>query len=464
MSEFARTRAMRQFYRNVFTRFIDLPEADVMPANITAEIFSFKSTQLTALEPMIRAAKTGLDAEKDAALKDMLCAVVLANNALNETFVGEEQTLSADAITQLTDYVVSALKADGNINYLVAAIQLLFRVNEISSALFLINNNLSLVSNSAPVLKILLLICLMENDFNQAMVVIQALTADSALIGEDPMTLLMITCGIYRLGGFPDSYIDFRSLNASESAVVNESWDYWIEKKTASKTTVLVTCDSEDYFKHAVPMLYSLYETNRDVLDVHVHLINGNDEIKHSLMALREQLPALNLSASHEQITENENKPVVTAARRLVFLRHALQTFNTPVLAINAGVLVRKPWVASETPLMLLQTKSSPFWEEVFAGFIYATPGGVAQRYFDHVVSFIMTNLASGNHVPGLEQVALFACLDKLSPEDRLAIERVERSVMLNSQADENAFCWVSGSADASFQAYKTSLSGTYQR
>lgn len=95
----------------------------------------------------------------------MLCAIVLANTALDESIIGEKQTLSAEMNTQLTEYVVSALKADDNIHYLVAAIQLLFRVNEISSALFLINNNLSLVSNSAPVLKILLLICLMENDF-----------------------------------------------------------------------------------------------------------------------------------------------------------------------------------------------------------------------------------------------------------------------------------------------------------
>lgn len=174
-----------------------------MPANIVAEIFSFKSANITTLEPMIRAVETGLDAEKDAALKDMLCAIVLANTALDESIIGEKQTLSAEMNTQLTEYVVSALKADDNIHYLVAAIQLLFRVNEISSALFLINNNLSLVSNSAPVLKILLLICLMENDFNRAMVVIEALTADAALIGEDPIALLMITCGIYRLGAYP---------------------------------------------------------------------------------------------------------------------------------------------------------------------------------------------------------------------------------------------------------------------
>lgn len=464
MSEFARSRAMRQFYRDVFTRFIDLPEADVMPANIAAEIFSFKSANITALEPTIRAAETGLEAEKDAALKNMLCAIVLANGALNDARTGEGEVLSADQRARLTEYIVSALKADSNSNYLVAAIQLLFRVNEISSALFLINNNLSLVSSSAPVLKILLLICLMENDFNQAMVVIQALTADASLIGEDPMALLMIACGIYRLGGIPDSYIDFRSLNASEGVVKAGAFENWIEKNSASKTTVLLTCDSEEYFEHAVPMLYSLYDTNRDVLDVHLHLFNGSDAVKASLTALREQLPELNLSASHEKIASNADASVVSAARRIVFLRHALATFNTPVIALNTNVLVRKPWTEPDAPLLLLQTEAAPFWEEVFAGFIYARPGGVAQRYLDRVAHFIDDNLASGNYAPGLEQVALFSCLDCLSPEDHRAITRAERRVMLDSEAGEEAFSWVTIKEEGPCQAYKSALIRQYQR
>ncbi|MFH7929168.1 hypothetical protein QCJ92_00016570 [Enterobacter roggenkampii] len=464
MSEFARSRAMRQFYRNVFTRFIDLPEADVMPANIAAEIFSFKSANITALEPVIRAAETGLEADKDAALKNMLCAIVLANTALDETRTGDKQILSSSQCTQLTEYVVSALNADSNIHYLVAAIQLLFRVNEISSALFLINNNLSLVSSSAPVLKILLLICLMENDFNQAMVVIQVLTADAALIGEDPMALLMITCGIYRLGGIPDSYIDFRSLNASEYVAVKEAWDNWIVKTSDTKTTVLLTCTGEEYFEHAVPTLYSLYETNRNLLDVHVHVFNGSDEVKESLLALREQFPELNLSASHETIASNADTSVVSAARRIVFLRHALSTFNTPVMAVNPTVLVRKPWADPDASLLLLKTEDSPFWEDVFAGFIYARPGGVAQRYFDRVAHFIDVNLSSGNCAPGLEQVALFACLDSLSPEDQHSITRVERCAVLASHAGDEAFCWVTMNAEGPYQEFKSALIGKYQR
>lgn len=464
MSEFARSRAVRQFYRNLFTRMIELPETDVMPAHIVAEIFSFKSTNLARLEPQIRDVKTGLEPEKEQALKHLLCAIVLANHALDETESEDRQRLSPETGAQIIDYVVAALKGDNNVNYLVAAIQILFRVNEISSALFLINNNLSLVSKSGPVLKILLLICLMENDFNQAMVVIQALTEDASLIGEDPMALLMITCGIYMLGGIPDSYIDFRPLNNSEYEITDAVYEEWIEKTATAKTTVLVACDKFDYFEHAVPLIYSIYETNRDVLDVHLHLFNCDDEVKQSVMSLCEHLPELHISASHEKIASNDAMSISYASRRIIFLRHALQTFGTPIMAINANVLMRQRWEASDTPLMLLHSETSPFWEAVFAGFIYAKPGGVAQRYFDRVASFIDANLVSGNYVPGLEQVALFASLDKLAATDQLLISRPERTSLLDSQYGPDVFCWVVESAVGPYKNVKASLIQKYQR
>jgi hypothetical protein len=464
MSEFARTRAMRQFYRNLFTRLIDLPEADVMPAHIVAEIFSFKSANLALLDPMIRDAKTGLDAEKEDALKNLLRAIVLANHVFDDAHSDENPAFPADLTAQITEYVVSALQVDSNVNYLVAAIQILFRVNEISSALFLINNHLSTVSQSAPVLKILLLVCLMEDDYNQAMVVIQALTAEASLIGEDPMALLMITCGIFKLGGLPDSYIDFRSLDDSESEIADPGYDVWIEKTSNAKTTVLLSCDERDYYTHAVPLVYSIHATNHDELDVHLHLYNCGDDVKQNLLALREQLPELHISASHEHINSRDALTVIYASRRMILLRHALQTFATPIIAMNTNMLIRHRWKPLDTPLLLLQSETSPFWEEVFAGFIYAQPDEVTQRYFDKVARFIDVNLSSGNHVPGLEQVALFACLDRLSGTDQMAILRKERTSILDSHDGTEAFCWVGGNTDSSYQTCKASLLEQYPR
>ncbi len=464
MSEFARSRAMRQFYRNVFTRHIELPEADVMPVHLVAEIFTFKSTKLDRLGPQIREVKTGLSPEHDDALKNLLCAIILANHALDDAKSEELLRLSEETRGQIIEYVVAALKGESNVNYLVAAIQILFRVNEIASALFLINNNLSMVSHSAPVLKILLLICLMENDFNQAMVVIQALTEDASLIGEDPIALLMITCGIYKLGGVPDAYIDFRPLNDDSYVIADANYETWLAKTANDKTTVLITCDKDEYFQHALPLIYSVYETNRDVLDVHLHLYNGDDEVKQSITSLRDRLPELHISASHENIAVNDDTAVNGAARRIIFLRHALQTFGTPVIAVNCNVLIRQRWVPSASPLMLLHSESSPFWEDVFAGFIYATPGGVAQRYLDRVARFIDANLSSGNYAVGLEQVALFAALDQLAAMDRIAISHLDRASILDSEYAADAFCWVADVSDGPAKDYKASLIQKYQR
>ncbi|MNC50160.1 hypothetical protein D3C75_993840 [compost metagenome] len=117
----------------------------------------------------------------------------------------------------------------------------------------------------------------------------------------------------------------------------------------------------------------------------------------------------------------------------------------------------------SDTPLMLLETEYSPFWEDVFAGFIYAKPGGVAQRYFDRVACFIDANLISGNCVPGLEQVALFAGLDTLAGTDQLSISRAERTSILDSQYRPDVFCWVSETIEGPCKDYKASLIQKFQ-
>lgn len=466
MSEFARTRAMRQFYRDAFTRLIDLPEVDVMPALLVAEIFSFKSAEFDRLEPMIAAASTGLDADKEAALKNMLRALTLANRVLDADQHSEPQALSAQECAQITEYVVAALQADSNSHYLIAAIQILFRVNEISSALFLINNNLSLISDSGTVLKILLLICLMEEDYNQAMVVIQVLTSDAELIGEDPLALLMITGGIYKLGGLPDSFIDFRALDDSRYFADDAAYTWYIEKENKQHPTVLVACDKRDYFSHVLPLAYSLYETNRGVLDMHIHLYNSDDELKESVVALRQQLPELHISATLEQVPEGKHMAIQYAARRTIFMDYALREFATPVISMNADLLVRQPWVSPEAPLQLLENENAPFWETTFAGFIYAEPGSMTRTYFARVARFIRSNLSADTPVWCMEQVALSASLDRLSGTEQMAISRAARSAVVSNADGRDVFCWPLSAANDTEEPsrqYRAALIKKYQ-
>ncbi|MGP3593018.1 hypothetical protein [Vagococcus sp. WN89Y] len=471
MSQFSRSRGMHQFYRDVFTRIIYLPETDALPAHIVAEIMTFKSADIARLEPMIREAQTELDADKDVALKNMLCALTMANLALDGKQQGRQVAYPAELSERVTQNIVEALKLDDNLNYLVAAIQILFRINEINSALFLISNNLSLVSESAPVLKILLLICLMEEDYNQAQVVIQALTADSTLIGEDQMTLLMIVCGICKLGGLPETFIDFRPLVDASHTPDYSRYTWLIEKQHREKTTVLVACDKGYYFEHALTLIYSVYETNRDTLDVHLHIYNCDDELHQHVQALARALPELHISLTHETVETQPGLNVHYASRRFIFLRHALEAFETPVLALDADCLVRRGWVdvhaeADNARFILTSNENAPLWEQVLGGFVYAQPDAVTLRYFDIVARFIDENLRAQNVRWFLDQVALSFALDYLPPVEQLAVQRVPSCHLIEfDQGFENPFSWVVTTvknADGGYQQYKQELQQRY--
>jgi len=265
---------MHQFYRDVFTRVIHLPEADVLPAHLVVEILHYANADLDAWSETLLNAETDLTPDQDRALKLMMSAIALANGAFDSHSNGLQIRLASEKVTLITNHVVEAMQLSDNHNYLVAAIQILFRINEIDSVLFLISNNLSSLSENANVLKILLLICLMEEDYNQAYVVIQQLTSNPDLIGEDVMALVMVVCGIYKLGGFPDSFIDFRSLNSDVPQNDMSRYEWLIAPQDNGKTTVFVACDKGYYYEHAIALLLSIYESNGTALNIHIHVYN----------------------------------------------------------------------------------------------------------------------------------------------------------------------------------------------
>lgn len=471
MNKFLRIKGMHQFYRDVFTRDIYLPEAGVMPEHVVAAILSGKLT-ISGEQPetIIHAFDTGLDVKKDDALKKMLCAIAIANRALDENNEGYQREFPVGLSTNVIKYLESALEYDNNINYLIAAIQILFRINEISAVLFLIEHNFSAVDKFEPVMKILLLISLMEGDHILALDMIkQLLLSKGPQLAGDMTTSLMITCGLYQAGGMPENFIDFRPLNNSGYAIDYSGYTWLSKKESATKTTVLIACDKHYYFEHALPAIYSIYETNRDELDVHLHLYNSDDEVNTSVMALRQRLPELHISASVEYIAANCAMNVSYACRRFVFLSYALKNFNTPIIGVDADVLIRKRWSLPASPasdLLLMKGDTSPFWEDVLGSFLYAEPSDVAQKYFDAVARFIDVNLKAGNYVWFLDQVALSASLDVLTEGEQTMVSRPARSSLIDLNHKNDVFCWLVTTvknAEGPYKQYKSSLIEKYQ-
>lgn len=472
MNQFAQCRAMHQYYRDIFTRNIYLPEADVMPSHLVAEVLHFWSTDYAAMEPAIMAAPTppDLNEGKALAIKHLLCAATLANQAFDSKKQGH-QVAAVDGLSeQVTAHVVEALQRDDSVNFVVVAIQLLFRVGEIDGAVFLISNHLSNLSTSAPVLKILLLICLMEEDYNQAQVVIQALTADSALIEEESLVLLMIVCGIYKLGGCPDSFIDFRPLTEPLPLPDYSRYTWHIPKAATGNTTVLVSCDPKYFFNHAQALVASVYETNGTALDVHLHIYNCDARCEARVHEMQAAFPGLNLSLSSETIAPVRGINVHFASRRFVFLRHALEQFDAPVILLDADCLVRQPWAdvhagLNDADLILTCSNGAPLWERVLGGFIYARPTEANFRYLDIVARFIDRNLAAENNEWFLDQVALSFALDTLPAVEQMRIRREEAARLISINHTADAFSWVvttSKEGIGTYNDYKTSLMAKY--
>ncbi len=470
MNQFAQCRAMHQYYRDIFTRDIYLPEADVMPSHLVAEVLHFWSTDYAALEPAIMAAQTRLDEDNALAVKHLLCAATLANQAFDSKKQGHQVAAAEGFGEQVTAHVVEALKRDDSVNLVVVAIQLLFRVGEIDGAVFLISNHLSRLSNSAPVLKILLMICLMEEDYNQAYVVIQALTADSSLIEEDTLTLLMIVCGIYKLGGCPDSFIDFRPLNEALPLPDYSRYTWHIPKAATGNTTVLVSCDPKYFFDHAQALVASVYDTNGTALDVHLHIYNCDARCEARVRDMQAAFPGLNVSLSSEIIEPVRGINVHYASRRFVFLRHALEQFDTPVILLDADCLVRHPWAEvharlDNADLILTCSDGAPLWERVLGGFIYARPNEANFRYLDIVARFIDRNLAAQNNEWFLDQVALSFALDTLPAVEQMQIRREEAARLISINHTADAFSWVVTTAKqggGAYNDYKTRLMAKY--
>lgn len=470
MTNYARTRAMHQYYRDVFTREIYLPEADALPAHIVVEILNYANADLRSLEGMLNAAETELDPDQDRAIKLMMSAVALANGAFDGRSDGQQVPLSAETIALITSQVVEAMQLSNSIHFLVASIQLLFRVNEIDSVLFLITNNLSTLSEIPSVLKILLLICLMEEDYNQALVIVQQLTANADLIGEDRMTLIMVVCSIYKLGGYPDSFIDFRPLSLPAPKIDASRYEWLIAPEDNGKTTVLVACDKGYYYQHAVALLLSIYETNGTDLNVHFHIYNCDAGMISHLQGLGKTLPGLSLSLSSEYFAAVQAANVHYACRRFVFMSHAIEKINGPVMVLDADCLVRKSWAEvqsrfADNEIIVSHHEGLPLWEQIPAGFVYTRGGEISKKYFAAVSHFIDVNLASDKAEWFLDQIALSFSVDALTAVEQMNIGREPTAELIDIKHSDNAFSWVvttSKNAAGRYQDYKKQLCSKY--
>ncbi|MBA0212549.1 hypothetical protein [Pectobacterium brasiliense] len=468
MSEYKNSKLMHQFYRDVFSREIDLGDIGEFPHHFVTAIIR-GNTNILFINKEIYGYDSGLEKNHDAALKQLLLTISLANIAFDEKFKGKRVRLPDDYITNIRNSLMEVVSLKPCVEYLVVAIQLLFRIGDIEKVIELINNNFSMLSDSPPVFRILLMICMIEEDYEPALPLVKEMTTNQKLIGDHWFALLIVTCAIYKLGGYPDSYIDFRSLLKGNVFPSDENYQWLIKKKTNdTKVTIIISCDIKYYYEHAIPALYSIYETNKDNFNVHFHVYNINDSTYEDVVKRKNSFPELNISCTTEYFPEMKGMKVHYASRRFTFARHALSILKSPVLVLDADCLFRKnfsetlkQWHSSD--LVLTENESAPFWEKALGGFVYLGGGLTSKVFIDKVASFIHSNLLNDNSVWFLDQVALSAAIDAIGmPSD---ISRIDSAIVCDANHVGYSLLWVVTTvknANGKYSDYKEMLVEKY--
>ncbi|MBB1525592.1 hypothetical protein H4Q82_03655 [Pectobacterium carotovorum subsp. carotovorum] len=469
MQSYVRAKSMHQFYRDVFTRDIYLGDTGNIPLEIIDSVIKFFSCDALFISRELVLCDSGLSLDNDNALKQLLVTIAHANMALDEKWSGYQKKLPDDYVFSIRNSLMEILKLNPNIEYLIVAIQILFRIGDIESSVSLINNNFSSLKNSPAAFRILLMICVIEEDYELALPLIKEMTSNQHLIGEDFMVLLMVVCTIYKLGGYPDSYIDFSSLlDKDVCSISSDNYDWVISKNHQNKkTTILIACDIGYYYEHAIPALYSIYEKNRENFNVHFHVYNIDEEVSADINRKKEQFPELNLSCTSECFSNFSAMNVHYASRRFIFASYALDLLDTPLLILDADCLLRKDWLSSihvqSFDLVLTTTESAPFWENVSAGFVYLGGGEASKNYINRVASFIHANLANNNSVWFLDQVALSASLDYVKNKDD--VFRINSSFVCDISHTDYSFMWVvttMKNVEGKYSSYKKYLIDKY--
>ncbi|MEI7340867.1 hypothetical protein WCT87_05205 [Pectobacterium brasiliense] len=277
MTEYKYAKSMSQFYRDVFSRELELGDVGNLPQEFVAAIIE-GNTDTLLINKKLFDYDSGLEASHDTALKQLLLTISLANIAFDGKFEGRNVRLPVDYIANIRNSLMEIINLRPCVEYLVVAIQLLFRIGDIEAAVTLINNNFSVLSDTPAAFRILLMICMIEEDYSLALPLVQEMTTKQHLIGDHWFTLLMVTCAIYKLGGHPDSYIDFRPLLKANEFPSDDNYKWLIKQEESNgKVTVIISCDVKYYYEHAIFALYSIYETNKDNFNVHFHVYNIDD-------------------------------------------------------------------------------------------------------------------------------------------------------------------------------------------
>ncbi|MEQ9106886.1 MAG: hypothetical protein RLO04_05430 [Limnobacter sp.] len=477
MTEFKRTQEMHQYYRDSLIKTYFFEEIGKIPKEtLTALIDSNSCDPIQCAETLIPL-QSGLPAVRDLALKQMVLLIAQSHLSMDKHRNGLQTPLPAAYKKSIRDGLMRVLQKVPSVKYLINAIQILYRIGEIDEAMALVRKNEKVLDSSPNLQQIVAMVYTMEERYEEALPYLLKLVDSGAHQSNSLIKLMSMTC-MYQLGALPDEPVDFATL-AHEPAESADKFPYeWIIEPGATcrrKPTLVIACDDKYFQEHALTLLYSVVEHNDADLLIHFHLYTPADNVIEHVKALAAQYPAMEISATRENINlESPTKVVEFATRRFAASQALLRHLDSPIILLDADALWRKPWhatlgeLAQNHDVIVCQPKAAPFWEHVAAGLVYLNNTPAAQRYIAQVVAFIDDNLNKGKSLWFLDQIALSAChQEAVKHQWNVRFASTTPDLLMDVNHGENALTWVvtnQKNAPGPYADYKLELLNRYRQ
>lgn len=249
----------------------------------------------------------------------------------------------------------------------------------------------------------------------------QALRLGVQQHGLVPLALMQAT---YLQGKPVEGAMDFSSLEQPGEARVVEWLAGFPPVDTRSmvhrhgRPVYFIYADDRYVIEHAIPLILSLAETRAEAA-VHLHVANPGRGLQQILARLQSTLGRMPLQVSSESVLVEQYAapPIYHSCMRFVRMYQLLTVSDSPVVMLDADVLVRRNPVPLVIPppldFVVSRSVHDPLWSTFYGGYLQVNPTPAGRGYLGQAAAFILDNIRKKTARWFLDQTALAVCFDR---------------------------------------------------
>ena len=372
--------------------------------------------------------------------------------------------------------LLKTLKITLTVFYLINAVQLLFRLQEIEEVIKTSQSHPQLFEDIPQLRAIIGFIYMLSGEYAQAMYYIKPLLQEPEKHPIPNITLWGMTCQ-YFLGETPTQPFSFESLK-QDKALLAEHIKHLPKMEmlqplssSVKRPVVFVACNDDYFFQHIFHLAYSLHSTNAETLALHLHLYTPNPKILAEIEQLKIRVPGVPIGVSVEYgETQVHHTATYYASARFIRAFQLMEHYSNEIIVLDADTLFNRNWsdfsvqFLPQDEIVLACPAASPFWERVLAGFLYLKPTPLARDFMAQVAHFILDNIERQLLHWFVDQVALSVCDDRLT-RNNPAVKHFPSEKLIDIHCTSQALIWAvttNKMGPPSYQARREKLEKDY--